>query len=101
MGHTDVIWTLLRLGAALGDKDSSQVSSLRHAAIQHANLELLKTLHEKSLLSNDADAHGRIPLIEAVRSADQTVVDFFLVHGANVSATNSQGESPISVAACA
>ena len=62
---------------------------------------MLNLLHSKGLASMEADEHGRIPLVEAIKENTDSagsVVSWLLQHGANATAVNDHGESPIAVA---
>jgi len=105
MGHNDVIWKLLEGGAAFGDKGSGSATSILHSALRHSNTDLLDKMMEKGALTvdeiNSPDKHGRLPLVEAVRSGTLTVIEWLIQHGANASVepVGENAESAISVAA--
>ena len=88
MGHSDAMWHLIRAGADTGAASSPQAASLVHSAVTHANVELLELLRSRGTLSMEADKHGRVPIIEAVRMGDKAVVSWLVQHGANVSQTS-------------
>lgn len=98
MGHTDILWQLVKAGAELGAPASAQAASLLHAAVRHANLDLLTMLHEKGV-PVDVAQHGRRPLAEAVARGELVVVEWLLQHGANASDGGEYGEPPICAAA--
>jgi ankyrin repeat protein len=99
MGHTDTIWKLIERGASLGAPGSRQATGMMHSAVRHSSIDLLDLLAKRGLASTEPDEHQRLPLVEAVKEADITVVEWLLRHGANISATTEHGESAIAVAA--
>jgi ankyrin repeat protein len=100
MGHTDIVWKLIRMGASLGEAHSTATTVLIHSAVQHGNLELLDLLQERGVMSVEPDTHGRLPLLEAVRAGQSAAVEWLLQHGANVSTVSPHGEeTAVSVAA--
>ena len=100
MGHADAVMRLIRAGADTGSPGSQQAASLVQSAVTHSNLDLLKLLSSRGSLELGPDKHGRVPLIEAVRSGDKAVVEWLLEKGANASAVSGSGEeTPVAIAA--
>ena len=103
MGHNDAIWKLIGAGAGLGEPGTEAAASIFASILRHANTDLLDLALARGSISvaqlDEPDRHGRLPLIEAVRTGDLAVVEWLLQRHVNVSRVSDAGDTPLAVAA--
>lgn len=89
------------LPIAIQNRRADVVDILLSIGVRPTGADLVLALHEgadaSALLSsiNDRDSHGNTPLMAAVNSMGASAVRFLLDHGADITATNQNGETAL------
>jgi ankyrin repeat protein/cytochrome c553 len=98
-GDTDVIRTLLELGAPVDFADGNQITMLSRSVLNH-EIELAKMLLARGANVNAADKLGMTPLLWAASSdfGDAAMVELLLRAGANAGAKNRDGRTALELA---
>jgi hypothetical protein len=98
-GDTDVIRTLLELGAPVDFADGNQITMLSRSVLNH-ELELAKMLIARGANVNATDKLGMSPLLWAASSdfGDTTMVELLLKSGAKADAKNRDGRTALDLA---
>jgi ankyrin repeat protein len=98
-GDTDVIRTLLELGAPVDFADGNQITMLSRSVLNH-ELELAKMLIARGANVNATDKLGMTPLLWAASSdfGDPAMVELLLKSGARADAKNRDGRTALELA---
>ena len=98
-GDTDVIRTLLDLGAPVDFADGNQITMLSRSVLNH-ELELAKMLIARGANVNATDKLGMTPLLWAASSdfGDAAMVELLLKSGAKADAKNRDGRTALELA---
>jgi ankyrin repeat protein/cytochrome c553 len=98
-GDTDVIRTLLELGAPVDFADGNQITMLSRSVLNH-EIGLAKMLLARGANVNAADKLGMTPLLWAASSdfGDAAMVELLLRAGANAGAKNRDGRTALELA---
>ena len=98
-GDTDVIRTLLELGAPVDFADGNQITMLSRSVLNH-ELGLAKMLIDRGANVNATDKLGMTPLLWAASSdfGDPAMVELLLKAGAKADAKNRDGRTALELA---
>lgn len=101
-GHFEIVDLLLLRGANLLSRDSKG-KTLAHALIKAGNVEQLTRYVQAGIISIPQHDIGPIPLLHTalkeLRAEAEPMIQFLIIHGANVQALNAEGKNILHVAA--
>ncbi|KAL1769523.1 ankyrin repeat domain-containing protein 27 [Sigmodon hispidus] len=93
-GRTDLVTLLLKHGAYLGARNTSQAVPL-HLACQQGHFQVVKCLLDYNEKPNKKDIGGNTPLIYACAGGHHEVAALLLEHGASINASNNKGNTAL------
>lgn len=93
-GRADLILLLVKHGASVGARDTSQAVPL-HLACQQGHFQVVKCLLESNAKPNKKDISGNTPLIHACSRGHHEVAALLLQHGASINASNNKGNTAL------
>uniref|UniRef100_A0A8C0AEF8 Ankyrin repeat domain-containing protein 27 n=1 Tax=Bos mutus grunniens TaxID=30521 RepID=A0A8C0AEF8_BOSMU len=93
-GRADLILLLVKHGASVGARDTSQAVPL-HLACQQGHFQVVKCLLESNAKPNKKDISGNTPLIYACSRGHHEVAALLLQHGASINASNNKGNTAL------
>ncbi|PSF35189.1 hypothetical protein C7H19_17565 [Aphanothece hegewaldii CCALA 016] len=97
-GHSEIVQTLLQLGADANDQDTIAYTPLALAS-ENNHLAVVRLLVSAGADVNQAVAYGNTPLILACTAGAVEIAEMLLTHGASITQTNRDGETVLMKAA--
>jgi len=93
--HSDVLASLLKLGADVDSRDSDDMTPLLHALVHRNNSSAVKLLLEHGASVHVRNKNGQMPLHLASQSRRSDVVASLLMLGADVDAQDNNHMTPL------
>nr|XP_045009870.1 ankyrin repeat domain-containing protein 27 isoform X2 [Jaculus jaculus] len=96
-GRADLVLLLVKHGARVGARDTSQAAPL-HLASQKGHFQVVKCLLDLNAKPNKKDVSGNTPLIYACSGGHHEVAALLLQRGASINASNNKGNTALHLA---
>ncbi|CAL4113280.1 unnamed protein product [Meganyctiphanes norvegica] len=94
-GHTALIASLLRMGAAINKSNSRNCSPLT-CSVRSGHYEVAKLLLGQGVDVESPDGHGRTPLMVSAAEGHLGLMELLISRGASITRTDREGLSPLS-----